>query len=534
MTAILTRRFHPAFGWALLGLVLVAGAFLTAAVTAYGRSVAHQRLEVLAITAAAAVNPERVTELRADASDFGTPAFDEVRQQLARIKRVNPEYRFVYLMTVRDGKVVFLADAEPPDSPDYSAPGDVYDEAVPEIAAVMASGVPDVAGPYRDRWGEWVTGLAPVAQPGNGAAIAVLGIDLPAKGWQSAIARYRGFGIAVTALVAIIVLLLTAGLHLQAGHQHEISALNARLLTELEEIRLAQEALRLAAAVFQTTEEGIMVIDAEIRIRSVNPAFERITGYSEAEVLGRNPRLLESGRHDAAFFAAIRAELDRSGRWQGIIWNRTKAGRIYPQETVINALKDEQGRIVRYAALFRDVTLQKQLEETLRQQSAIDGLTGIANRRSFDAALEEEWGRGRRQGQPLSLVMADIDHFKHYNDQYGHQAGDRCLQQVAQCLKASLHRAGDLAARYGGEEFAVILPGLGPDEACAVAEKLRQNVEALGLTHDSPSGLDRVTISLGVATARPAADAGPADLIARADQALYQAKRGGRNRVVAD
>jgi diguanylate cyclase (GGDEF)-like protein/PAS domain S-box-containing protein len=276
-----------------------------------------------------------------------------------------------------------------------------------------------------------------------------------------------------------------------------------------------------------------MVIDAEVHIQSVNPAFERITGYSEAEVLGRNPRLLESGRHDAAFFAAIRAELDRTGRWQGIIWNRTKAGRIYPQDTVINALKDEQGRIVRYAALFSDVTVQKQLEETLRQQSAIDGLTGIANRRSFDAALEEEWGRSRRQGQPLSLIMADIDHFKHYNDQYGHQAGDRCLQQVAQCLKVSLHRAGDLAARYGGEEFAVILPGLGPDAAHAVAEKLRQNVEALGLAHDSPSGLDRVTVSLGVATVWPAADAGSADLIARADQALYQAKRGGRNRVVA-
>ncbi len=533
MAAIFTRRFHPGFGWALLALVLVAGLLLTAPLAPYGPSVVHQRLQVLATTAAAAVNPQRATELRADASDFGTPAFDEVRQQLARIKRVNPEYRFVYLMTVQGGKVVFLADAEPPGSPDYSAPGDVYDEAVPEVAAVMASGVPDVAGPYRDRWGEWVTGLAPVTLPGDGAAIAVLGIDLPAEGWHRAIARYRWFGIAVTALVTVIVLLLMVGLQLQSGHQREISALNARLMAELEEIRLAQEALRLAAAVFQTTEEGIMVIDAGIRIQSVNPAFERITGYSEPEVLGRNPRLLESGRHDAAFFAAIRAELDRSGRWQGIIWNRTRAGRIYPQETVINALKDEQGRIVRYAALFRDVTVQKQLEETLRQQSAIDGLTGIANRRTFDAGLAEEWARTRRQKQPLSLIMADIDHFKHYNDQYGHQAGDRCLQQVARCLRDSLHRAGDLAARYGGEEFAVILPGLGPDEARAVAEKLRQNVEALGLAHDSPGGLDRVTVSLGVASVRPDTDATSADLVARADQALYRAKRDGRNRVVA-
>lgn len=168
--------------------------------------------------------------------------------------------------------------------------------------------------------------------------------------------------------------------------------------------------------------------------------------------------------------------------------------------------------------------------EMLRRLSMLDPLTGIANRRFFDDYLAQEWKRAGRQGQGLALIMADLDHFKNYNDGYGHQSGDRCLIQVSTVLRGSLQRAGDLAARYGGEEFVVILPDSGLEGAKRVAERMRLGVEALNLDHAfSPHG--RVTISLGLAAASPSFFGQAEDLVKAADRALYRAKSEGRNLV---
>ena len=169
----------------------------------------------------------------------------------------------------------------------------------------------------------------------------------------------------------------------------------------------------------------------------------------------------------------------------------------------------------------------------LERLTAIDGLTGTANRRRFDEALEAEWRRARRDGTQLSLVLIDVDFFKKYNDRYGHLEGDDCLRKVAGALNAELHRPGDLVARYGGEEFVVILPGTDAAGACTVAETLRAAVEALALPHAGSEVHSRVTISLGSATVSPKDcddTGGTTALLKAADQALYQAKRDGRNR----
>lgn len=169
----------------------------------------------------------------------------------------------------------------------------------------------------------------------------------------------------------------------------------------------------------------------------------------------------------------------------------------------------------------------------MRSLAFIDGLTGVANRRRFDEALQIEWRRCRRSSTPLTLLMIDIDHFKRYNDRYGHPAGDACLQKIAATLKTGLNRAHDLVARYGGEEFVCLKPECDHHAGQSKAEELRAAVAALEIPHaDSPTA-NRVTLSFGIAVIRPSGENGPAALIAAADAALYEAKRNGRDRVSA-
>ncbi|MGK7901194.1 MAG: diguanylate cyclase [Hormoscilla sp.] len=194
----------------------------------------------------------------------------------------------------------------------------------------------------------------------------------------------------------------------------------------------------------------------------------------------------------------------------------------------------------RVRRLIQQVELFEQLEaanQQLQRLASLDGLTQLANRRCFDRVLEREWHReireswGAREPAFVSLIMCDVDHFKLYNDTYGHQAGDACLQQVARALQAAARRASDLVARYGGEEFALILPNTDASGAIHVAEEIRSHVKKCAIAHSSSPVSPYVTLSLGVATITPKSDTEPATLIAAADRALYQAKATGRDRV---
>ncbi len=168
----------------------------------------------------------------------------------------------------------------------------------------------------------------------------------------------------------------------------------------------------------------------------------------------------------------------------------------------------------------------------LQKRSATDGLTGLANRRSFDEAIEQEWQRSRRHHETLALLLIDIDHFKKHNDNHGHQAGDECLRLVARTLASTARRAGDLPARYGGEEFAVLLPASSIEGAAALAERIRVAVEQLRLPYLEASAGRHVSVSVGVAACVPGQAGTPSSLVAAADEALYQAKAVGRNQVI--
>jgi diguanylate cyclase (GGDEF)-like protein len=193
-------------------------------------------------------------------------------------------------------------------------------------------------------------------------------------------------------------------------------------------------------------------------------------------------------------------------------------------------LKEEMDRRKDREARLIDLTRElERANEELSRLSFVDGLTGITNRRGFDDYLAREWKRATRTGASLGLILVDVDHFKAFNDRYGHLAGDDCLKQVAQTLAANTRRPADLAARYGGEEFAVVLPDTDALEATFVAESLRAGVEALHVRHEASSTSDHVTISLGVAACVPAPGDSTQSLLDAADQALYAAKRRGRN-----
>jgi len=172
----------------------------------------------------------------------------------------------------------------------------------------------------------------------------------------------------------------------------------------------------------------------------------------------------------------------------------------------------------------------KRQRDLLRQIALMDGLTAIANRRRFDEVFEAEWRRAARKQVSVSLLLCDVDHFKNYNDHYGHQAGDDCLRQVAQAIAGEMNRPGDLAARYGGEEFVCILPDTDSEGALQVAERIRSALAALALPHAFSSAGPVVSLSLGVATAVPTHDLTGQDLIAFADECLYRAKKSGRDR----
>lgn len=202
-------------------------------------------------------------------------------------------------------------------------------------------------------------------------------------------------------------------------------------------------------------------------------------------------------------------------------WYVARANSLLCAGAVLGAFIFEFHRLqVRLAAANRRLT---ELADT-------DGLTGLGNRRSFDRLLAQEWARAARNGEPLALLLLDIDHFKAYNDSQGHQAGDACLQRIADAIRDALRRPGDFAARYGGEELAIILPQTDHDNALHVARHLRNTIEQLGIEHrNAPSGI--VTCSIGIAVKNPGSDRDPQTLFAAADAAMYKAKDAGRNRV---
>ena len=295
---------------------------------------------------------------------------------------------------------------------------------------------------------------------------------------------------------------------------------------DITERKQAEERLKLAATVYEKSSQSIMVTDAQGAIIAVNPGFERIHGYVEAEVLGKTPHILNSGRHDSVFFQSMWHALNTTGQWQGEIWNRRKNGEIFPAWITINAIRNEDGSIDRYVELCSDFTKKKQAEDLIFQQANFDPLTGLANRHLFLDRLKQELNSASHLGLPMALMILNIDHFKDINDTLGHDMGDLMLKDTAERLKTCV-RETDFIARLGSDEFTLILCAI---EDIGRIERVAQNV-LHRIAEPYQLGQETVHVSASVGVTIFPDDANDAEsLLKNADQAMYAAKKEGRNR----
>ena len=288
--------------------------------------------------------------------------------------------------------------------------------------------------------------------------------------------------------------------------------------------RRIEQQLRQAAIVFDNTDEGIVITDAQARIVSVNPAFTTITGYTAEEVIGKNPRFQQSERQDSFFYQQMWLTLQQTGQWRGELWNRRKNGEVFPVWENISVVKDLEGCVTHYISIQSDITVIKQAEERLQELAYHDSLTGLSNRRLFFISLQKALERAKRHQQRMALLFIDLDHFKPINDTLGHAAGDQVLQQIAVRLQQSI-RAQDTVARLSGDEFVVIAEDMATlNDARGLAEKI---MDALTQPMFLANRTVQISASIGIAFYPDNAE-NIDDLIKASDAAMYRAKKNGR------
>jgi diguanylate cyclase (GGDEF)-like protein/PAS domain S-box-containing protein len=299
------------------------------------------------------------------------------------------------------------------------------------------------------------------------------------------------------------------------------------VIIDITERKATEEKLHLAACVFSYAREGILITTADGTIIEANAAFSQITGYPRDEVLGQNPRLLSSGRHNQKFFATLWHDVIENGHWHGEIWNRRKNGEVYAELLTISAVRDADGHIQQYVGLFSDITVLKEHQQQLEHIAHYDLLTTLPNRVLLADRLHQAMAQAHRRGQQIAVALLDLDGFKVVNDHHGRAVGDRLLIALAAGMKQAL-REGDTLARMGGDEFVAVLIDLADIEASVPI------LTRLLAAAAQPVALDdlvlQVSASIGV-TFYPQADDVDADqLLRQADQAMYQAKQASKNR----
>jgi diguanylate cyclase (GGDEF)-like protein/PAS domain S-box-containing protein len=288
----------------------------------------------------------------------------------------------------------------------------------------------------------------------------------------------------------------------------------------------AEEKLKLSARVFRNTHEGIAITDASMNIIDVNPAFIEITGYSLKEVIGQNPRILSSGQQSSEFYEDMLLHITEQDHWQGEVWNRKKSGEIYAELLSISVLKNKNDNVINYVSISTDITGRKKHQEQLSFMAHYDELTGLPNRTLFADRFHQAIAHSNRTEHLLAVCFLDLDNFKPVNDNYGHEMGDKLLNEVAERI-AENTRQEDTVSRQGGDEFTLLLNDIESFTECA--QTLQRINDALALPFFIDGYTHKITASIGV-TLYPDDDGDIDTLLRHADQAMYKAKQEGKNR----
>lgn len=292
---------------------------------------------------------------------------------------------------------------------------------------------------------------------------------------------------------------------------------------DITERKRLEDTQKLAALVFEHSREAIIVTDEENRTLTINPAFTRLTGYEEDDVVGKNPRFLRSGKHDDGFYQAMWKSIRERDYWEGEVWDRRKNGEMYPQRLSVSVIRDQNGEVFRHVGIGADISDKKQAEQIIWRQANFDALTNLPNRRMLADRMDHEIKRAHRGKYKLAVLFLDLDHFKDVNDSLGHHMGDVLLTEAALRMRGCI-RESDTLARLGGDEFAILVPGADLSDIERVSNAILGKIT-------SPFFLDKdqafVSASIGIAFYPD--DAADADeLLKKADQAMYAAKHAGR------
>ena len=296
-------------------------------------------------------------------------------------------------------------------------------------------------------------------------------------------------------------------------------------IQEVTEDQRQRNELLLASKVFSSSQEGIIISDADNIVLEVNDAFERITGYSREDIVGRNPSLLSSGKQGPGFYEQMWEAIRRDGRWRGEITNRRKDGSVYVELLSIDAVRDAADSIRNYIAIFTDISQIKEHQNELNRIARYDALTGLPNRRLLEDRIEMAMEHVKRHQELLAVCFLDLDNFKEINDKHGHERGDQVLVQVANAIRSVL-RGQDSVARIGGDEFVLLLTEL--ESRAALLEVVGRVLEAIQQPVVPEDAEHRLSASVGIAV-YPELDCSADELLRYADQAMYRAKQRGRN-----
>lgn len=455
-------------------------------------------------TAASAMAPD---EVAAALTAEGEAHARHLRTILQAVRQVNPDSRFIYLMARRGDDVVFVADAEDPDSPDYSLHDKAYGQLTDELRALFGHGQAFVAGPVADAWGTWYSGLAPVREPGTGRVLAVLGIDIAADHWLADIRKERFGAIAVVALACLLALVIGI-------NQERFTAAMRRVVASEQRYH----------ALVEGAPNAIMLFGADGRCQAVNRAATVATGWTANDTVGKHIADLYQRVAGDALPGALASVLGGNhAEFEAVMVSPGGAEATW--RVTLSPICDERSRVLAFVAIATDITESRRHEAELQRLARHDSLTGLPNRRLLDEALEKASMLAAQGGEP-SVLALDLDNFKAINDSLGHLAGDKALVAVATLVRQVL-RDDDFLARTGGDEFAIVLFGGGIRAARTVGRRLCEAANDYNFVHEG------LTLSLSLSVGAAMLEAGrPLESLANADAALRQAKTLGRNRAV--